>query len=81
MKKYYLIMLLLCCCISFSGCQIKQDKPAIDYKRKLSKYLPETKKNYQNNGMIDLSEGPKLRYDANLGPKDLNFDMKINMKY
>jgi hypothetical protein len=26
---------------------------------------------------VDLSEGPKLKYDANLGPKNLNFDIKI----
>ena len=32
-------------------------------------------------GMIDLSEGPKLRYDSKFGPKDLNFDFKIINPY
>ena len=32
-------------------------------------------------GVVDLSEGPKLRYNANFGPKDLNFDIKIINPY
>ena len=32
-------------------------------------------------GTIDLSEGPKLRYDAKFGPQDLNFDIKIINPY
>ena len=81
MKKLFLVIILLSACILFSGCQKKQERPTLDYKRKLSKYLPEFKKEYNKSGMIDLSEGPKLRYDSHLGPKDLNFDIKINMKY
>ena len=51
----------------------------IKYERKLGKYF-ETE-NKSSGGMIDLSEGPKLRYNANFGPKDLNFDIKIINPY
>ena len=55
-------------------------KSPIKYERKLGKYFEsEDKKNIS--GTIDLSEGPKLRYNANFGPKDLNFDIKIVNPY
>ena len=80
MEKYCLyIVCLLCSCLLFSGCNIQQSKSPINYQRRLEKYLPsETVKSPKT---IDLSEGPKTKYEANFGPKDLNFDIKLDTKY
>ena len=78
MKKYGLLVVcllittvLLCACSS-------EPKSAIKYERKLGKYFEEEK---SVGGVVDLSEGPKLRYNASFGPKDLNFDFKIVNPY
>ena len=55
-------------------------KSPIKYERKLGKYFQADEQKAVG-GMIDLSEGPKLRYNANFGPKDLNFDIKIINPY
>ena len=47
----------------------------IQSKRRFAEFVEPQQQNDPNR--IDLSEGPKLRYDANLGPKNLNFDIKI----
>lgn len=57
-----------------------QPKSPIKYERKLGKYFEE-QENKPQGGMIDLSEGPKLQYNAKFGPKDLNFDIKIINPY
>ena len=88
MKKYGLI-LVVCLMISsilLCACTVKPKKSAINYKRKLEKYLPsETPQsktvNDHKTATIDLSEGPKLKYDAKMGPQDLNFDFKIQNPY
>ena len=75
MKKYgLLIVCLLVSSVLLSACSTTNSP--IKYERKLGKYFESENKN--TGGMIDLSEGPKLRYNANFGPKDLNFDIKIN---
>ena len=57
-------------------------KSPIKYQRKLEKYLhPANDEQKVQGGMIDLSEGPKLNYNAKFGPKDLNFDIKIVNPY
>ena len=48
-------------------------------KRRFQQYVESPKT--QQKGIIDLSEGPKLRYDANFGPKNPNFDFKIKNPY
>lgn len=63
-----------------SACNVKQSGNTINYQRKFAKYLPEENAKPKGN-MIDLSEGPKTRYEANFGPKDLNFDIKIHNPY
>ena len=62
----------------FSACKMQPQSP-IKYERKLGKYFEAENKHV--GGMIDLSEGPKLRYDSKFGPKDLNFDIKIVNPY
>ena len=79
MKKYsLLIVCLLCSSILLSACNTMPDSP-IKYERKLEKYFESDKR--FSGGVVDLSEGPKLRYNANFGPKDLNFDIKIINPY
>lgn len=80
MKNYsLLIVCLLASSILLSACNATPESP-IKYERKLGKYF-ESEENKPIGGMIDLSEGPKLRYNANFGPKDLNFDIKIINPY
>ena len=77
-----LAILLLCSILSIillSACSVKTNSP-IKYERKFGKYF-QSEENKPTGGMIDLSEGPKLRYNANFGPKDLNFDIKIINPY
>lgn len=72
----YFVMLLT------SACTTKQTDTMINSKRRFAKYAeyiePQNKK---PEGVIDLSEGPKLRYDANFGPKNPDFDFKIKNPY
>ena len=71
-------MCLLISSVLLSACNTVPNSP-IKYERKFGKYFePEQK---STGAMIDLSEGPKLRYNANFGPKDLNFDFKIINPY
>ena len=51
----------------------------VQAKRRFAKYVEPQKEN--NVGQIDLSEGPRLKYDANFGPKTPNFDIKIVNPY
>ena len=80
MKK---IGLLIVCLLIFSfflsACNSTPNSP-IKYERKLGKYF-ESQDNKPVGGMVDLSEGPKLKYNANFGPRDLNFDIKIVNPY
>ena len=80
MKK--ILCLIVCSMISsilLSACNMTPNSP-IKYERKLGKYF-ESEEKKTTGGVIDLSEGPKLRYNANFGPKDLNFDFKIINPY
>ena len=79
MKKFCLIFVcLVISAVGLSACTVDNGKSTIKYKRKLEKYLPSEQ---QTGGAIDLSDGPKLRYDAKFGPQDLNFDIKIINPY
>ena len=79
MKKYgLLIVCLLASSILLSACNFSPKSP-INYERKLGKYFEQEERTI--GGTIDLSEGPKLRYDAKFGPRDLNFDFKIINPY
>ena len=81
MEKYCLLIIcMLVSCLLFSGCNVKQkNNSPIKYQRRLEKYLPS--QNEKQVGTVDLSEGPKTRYDAKFGPKDLDFDVKLHTQY
>ncbi|MCQ2739312.1 MAG: hypothetical protein MJ237_03700 [bacterium] len=85
MKKYGLVIIfLIVACLMFTACKSRTGKQqTINYQRRLVKYLPAETKNTIGNikKTIDLSEGLKLRYDAKLGPDDVNFDFRLNTKY
>ena len=86
MKKQALFVIcLLISSILLSGCNVESNSP-IKYKRRFEQYLPNETKGAKENvvpqgGVVDLSEGPKLNYDAKVGPRDLNFDIKIVNPY
>ena len=77
-------LLVVCLLISstfLSGCNVSNSNSIVKAQRRLEKELP-SESAIQNAGRtVDLSEGPKLRYDAKFGPKDLNFDIKIINPY
>ena len=81
MKKYSLLVgCLVISSMLLSACT-NEPQQTIKYERKLGKYFEAEGENKPQGGTIDLSEGPKLRYDAKFGPKDLNFDIKIINPY
>lgn len=81
MKKYsLLIVCLLLSSFLLSACNTTPNSP-IKYERKLGKYFESEEKTTKQGGVVDLSEGPKLKYDVKLGPKELDFDFKIANPY
>ncbi|MBR6127115.1 hypothetical protein IKQ21_05465 [bacterium] len=77
MKKIctFLILLSLVSVLT-AGCATNSNKPnMIQSKRRFAEYV-EPQGNV-NKDVIDLSEGPKQNYNAQLGPQNLNFDIKI----
>jgi len=77
MKKIcsFLLILTLICTLT-SACTQKKKENLIKSERRFEKYMaPQTSSD--NTNSIDLSEGPKTNYNANFGPKNLNFDIKI----
>ena len=77
-RSSFIILNLLVLSLLFSACSVKPNSP-IKYERRFGKYFETEEKKV--GGMIDLSEGPKLRYEGRFGPKDLNFDFKIINPY
>ena len=64
---------------------MQQSGSIIKTERRFAKYINsgnnDTQKNEKHSGVVDLSEGPKLNYDAKFGPKNLDFDFKIINPY
>ena len=80
MKK--ICSLIICLCIvtfCASACTVKREAPLINSQRRLEKYIKPLEN--KDSSVVDLSEGPKLRYDADFGPKNPNFDFKIVNPY
>lgn len=78
MQKFCCLILSLSV-LSFcvSACTVKQSGSMIKSKRRFVEYIEPVK----HTGIVDLSEGPKLRYDANFGPHSPEFDIKIKNPY
>ncbi len=68
-------LLSLCVC----ACTVKKDEPMIKSQRRLGKYIQPVENKDSN--VVDLSEGPQLRYEADFGPKNPSFDFKIVNPY
>jgi len=79
-KTIFVLFCFVLANVFLTGCSSK-DAQTIKYQRRLQNYLPTNTTTQRPNGTIDLSEGPKTKYDANLGPQDLNFDIKIKNPY
>lgn len=78
MKKVCIYLMLIFFLSSLTtACNIKQNSNSmVQSKRRFAQYV-EPQQNKQSGQFVDLSEGPKLKYDAHLGPQNLNFDFKI----
>ena len=77
MKKALIFLLMLTfVSVCTTACTGNKQKPnLIQSKRRFAEYVePQAQKDPNT---IDLSDGPKLKYDAKLGPKNLDFDIKI----
>lgn len=76
MKKICIFLLMLSfITISTSACSHKPKQNMVQSQRRFAKYVEPMQ---QGNGdVIDLSEGPKLKYDANFGPTNPGFEFKI----
>ena len=85
MRKF--CVLLVCLIIPLmlmSACNSTPNNSIVNAQRRFAKYLLDSntkEKNSSTGEFIDLSEGPKLKYDAKLGPSDINFNFKINTRY
>lgn len=82
MKKIFVLCLLLMfISVCTTACsKVKKQKPnLIQSKRRFAEYIDSPQLN--NTNSIDLSEGPKLKYDIKLGPDNPEFDIKIVNPY
>ena len=78
MKKFWTLALIVVFFSTLTTACSNSSKPKqnlIQSKRRFAEYVEPQQQKDPNT--IDLSEGPKLKYDAHLGPKNLNFDIKI----
>ena len=76
-KAICFLFFLTFACTFTTACtnQTKKKPNMIQSKRRFADYVePQEQK---NPNAIDLSDGPKLRYDAKFGPKNPEFDIKI----
>ena len=82
MKKFVFVLACVLVANMFLTACTMHKTQTINYNRRLQKYLPaETSKQRPTGVTVDLSEGPRLKYEGNLGPNDLNFDIKIKNPY
>jgi len=83
MKKiFFLTACFVTSAMLLSACQVETKGSMVNAKRRLEQYIPASEGGKASKTTyVDLSEGPKLQYNANFGPKDLNFDVKIVNPY
>ena len=69
------VLLNMCLC----SCSSQQKAPLIKSERRLGKYFQAPEEHKE--GIVDLSDGPKLKYDASFGPASPSFDFTIKDPY
>ena len=74
-KMFSLFLCSLFVCAFTSACNSKQPASLVKSERRFAKYMGV--QNKSQGGTIDLSEGPKLKYNADFGPKAPSFEFKI----
>ena len=78
MKKLCVFCLLIMfVSVTTTACTNKHSpkQNMVQSKRRFADYMDDS--NIKNPNSIDLSEGPRLKYDAKLGPQNPEFDIKI----
>lgn len=77
MKKILsFIILLMFVSVCTTACKPNTNKQnMIQSKRRFANYMEQQDSSDPNR--IDISEGPKLKYEAKFGPKSPEFDIKI----
>jgi len=81
MKKTVIFLIILSLVSVFTTACTNQRKPKqnmVQAQRRFAKYLDSEQK---NPNAIDLSEGPKQHYNADFGPSNPEFDIKIINPY
>lgn len=78
-KIFCLILCAFIFSMCLSACNMKQTSSMVKSERRFAKYV-EVQDNKTDN-VVDLSEGPKLKYDAVFGPKTPSFEFKIVNPY
>jgi len=82
-KLFFLTACFVASAMLLSACQVETNKSSmVNAKRRLEQYIPATEGGKaKTSSYVDLSEGPKLKYNADFGPRDLNFDVKVVNPY
>ena len=78
MKKifaFFLLLIFINVCTTACTSTASSKPNMIQSKRRFAEYIEPHRQ--KNPNAVDLSEGPKLNYDAKFGPKSLDFDIKI----
>ncbi len=76
MKKICIFLLMLSfITVTTSACTKRPKQNMVQSQRRFAKYVETTSQT--NRDVIDLSEGPKLKYDAKFGPNSPSFEFKI----
>lgn len=80
MKKIFsLILCVMTISLIVSACNKSPSDNIVKPHRRFAQYIEQDER--QTEGIIDLSDGKKQKYDAYFGPKALNFDFSIKDPY
>lgn len=78
-KNGILLLCLVLCSLLLSACNTKTPSPMVQSQRRFAQYVEPSRE--KQKGVIDLSDGKALRYDAEFGPKAIEFDFKVKSPY
>ena len=81
MKKFtFVLTSLLMLCFACCGCSLQNDS-SLKYESKVKRYMQNYKPYSSDSMTVDLSEGPRTKYDDNSNSGGLNFDIKVIAPY